>query len=67
MSRRRAAQWSNRDGMCASHKPQFLFCFDADVKIEKGEHQEQCATCKRWFWPEECGENFVSTGRPDTA
>jgi hypothetical protein len=40
--------------------------FDADERIERGEHQEQCAKCWRWLWPDERGPNFVSTGARDT-
>lgn len=68
MPKRRAAQFINDPlkGMCESHKPTFMWWPDLERREAKGEHQEQCARCKRWLWPEERGENFTSTGRLDT-
>ena len=63
-TKRRLDRTGPRDGMCASHKP--LFEWFPDYRIERGEHQRQCARCKRWFWPDEEGDNFVATNASDT-
>lgn len=68
MAKKRAAKYDPRDGMCEAHNATFdwLTQEEVDERYAKGIRQEQCATCKRWLWPKERGENFVSTGRLDT-
>lgn len=56
---------------CTSHAPQkdwdmVSSAIDTDERIARGEHQERCAKCLLWLWPDEQGPNFVSTGQLDT-
>lgn len=56
---------------CRSHAPQrgWDMCgsaLDADERIARGEHQQQCARCFRWLWEDQRGDGFVATDAKDT-
>lgn len=55
---------------CASHTTDDLdmvsAAMDADERLARGERQEQCAKCWRWFWEHQRGPGFVATDAKDT-
>lgn len=70
MARTRTKPKQSVPSRCPEHTPQrgWDMCgsaFDAEERMARGEHQEQCAKCLLWLWEDERGPGFTSTGAKD--